>query len=107
MSFSHETKNELSRLMPRKRCCLKAELAALVLFGGINELKGNNEADSLAVNTENAATARKVFKLFGFISRTGKGSSGKKKQFKRTKYTWLKRTQIKIIHTLHGLARRW
>ena len=64
MSFSHETKNELSRLMPRKRCCLKAELAALLLFGGINELKGEDETDSLAVNTENAATARKVFKLF-------------------------------------------
>ena len=47
-----------------KRCCLKAELAALVLFGGVNGLKGKDETDSLAVNTENAATARKVFKLF-------------------------------------------
>ena len=91
MSFSHETKNELSRLMPRKRCCLKAELAALVLFGGINELKGNNEADSLAVNTENAATARKVFKLFKALYPVPvKVAAVKKKQFKKNKVYMVK-----------------
>lgn len=86
MSFSHETKNELSRLMPRKRCCLKAELAALVLFGGVNGLKGKDETDSLAVNTENAATARKVFKLFKALYPVPvKVGAVKKRQFKKNK----------------------
>ncbi|MDX9873033.1 MAG: DNA-binding protein WhiA [Clostridia bacterium] len=62
MSFSTQTKDELARLLPVKPCCALAELAALVRMDGT--IKINPESGlSLGVKTENAAVARKIFKL--------------------------------------------
>lgn len=61
MSYSAEVKNELARIIPERECCRKAELAALlVLSASINRDKGIN----VRAITENAATARKIFKTF-------------------------------------------
>lgn len=62
MSFSNDVRNELARLIPEKRCCQKAELAALL------EMRGSTKPDShgvMVVNTtvENAVQARKVYTL--------------------------------------------
>ena len=62
MSFSSRTKNELSRLIAKSRCCSMAELAAIVRTNGTIQIDGFNQL-SLKFNTENAATARKIFIL--------------------------------------------
>lgn len=62
-SFSGETKNELCRLVPDKKCCQASELAALLKLVGGLELTGKSQM-TLVINTENAGTARKAFKLF-------------------------------------------
>lgn len=58
MSFAFLTKNELTRL-PVKECCLKAELAALVLMNGTLSLSSRRM--TVEVSTENAAIARRIF----------------------------------------------
>ncbi|MGE5398293.1 MAG: DNA-binding protein WhiA [Chitinophagales bacterium] len=62
-TFSSETRNELARLMPEKRCCQAAELSALVRLNGGLELAGKNNM-GISIVTENASVARKCFKLF-------------------------------------------
>ena len=62
MSFSHDVRNELARVMPEKECCGKAELAALLASATIVIGSGDNECN-LRVRVEHAATARKIFKL--------------------------------------------
>lgn len=62
-SFSGETKNELCRSISEKKCCQAAELAALLKLVGGLELTGRSQM-TLVINTENAGTARKAFKLF-------------------------------------------
>lgn len=63
MSFSEVTKNELARTVGEKECCRLAELAALVKMDGSLRISGRHQL-SLAVVTENAAVARKIFTLF-------------------------------------------
>jgi cell division protein WhiA len=63
MSFSTETKNELARVINKRRCCQLAELAALVKMDGILQISGANRM-ALNMTTENAATARKIITLF-------------------------------------------
>ena len=63
MSFSNETKNELARVFPKKECCQKAELSALLNIGGTLTLLEDNHTAVWEINTENPATARKIFKL--------------------------------------------
>lgn len=62
MSFSRSTKNELSRITVDKFCCQLAELSGLVRFGGTIQLRSGQQ---IAVNivTENAAVARRIFRL--------------------------------------------
>lgn len=62
MSFSHDVRNELARVMPEKECCCKAELSALLASGAIVIRSGEDECN-LKIRVENAATARKIFKL--------------------------------------------
>ena len=62
MSFSHDVRNELARVMPEKECCGKAELAALLASATIVIGSGDHECN-LRVRVEHAATARKIFKL--------------------------------------------
>jgi len=64
MSFSNDVRNELARIMPEKECCRKAEIRALLIASGKIVIFGHNKNDIiLKVETENAATARKIFKL--------------------------------------------
>lgn len=63
MSFSNDTKNELARLIPDRECCQKAELAALLNFGGVFGSEHGKGKFVWSVSSENAAIARKVFKL--------------------------------------------
>ncbi len=63
MSFSNDVRNELARIIPEKECCRKAELSALLVVCG--KIKTGKKGEMvLKVETENAATARKIFKLF-------------------------------------------
>lgn len=60
MSFASETKKELTQLDP-KDCCARAELTALICMNG--SLSVSNREYSLDIPTENAAIARRIFKL--------------------------------------------
>jgi len=62
MSFSNEVRNELTRVMPEKNCCQKAELSAL-LASSARWLDAEDGDIDLVVQAENAATARKIYKL--------------------------------------------
>ncbi len=62
MSFTAEVKDELSRIEPRKACCLKAELAALVRIEGTLHITGPSRY-RLEIATETAPVARTVIKL--------------------------------------------
>lgn len=62
-SFSSETKNELARALPEKRCCQASELSALLRLNGTLEVAGSSQV-TLFFTTESAGTARKTFKLF-------------------------------------------
>lgn len=62
MSFSANTKNELSRIVLEKDCCPMAELAALVRMNGTIQISGLKNVN-LKFTTENAAIARRIFTL--------------------------------------------
>jgi len=62
VSFTAEVKEELSRVMPTRACCPKAELAALVRVEGTLHITGN-ERFRLEMATETAPVARKAIKL--------------------------------------------
>jgi DNA-binding protein WhiA len=62
MSFTAEVKEELSRVMPKRACCPKAELAALVRVEGTLHITGPDRY-RLEIATETAPVARKTIKL--------------------------------------------
>lgn len=62
MSFTAEVKDELSRIEPKRACCLKAELAALVRIEGTLHISGPDRY-RLEIATETAPVARAVIKL--------------------------------------------
>jgi DNA-binding protein WhiA len=62
MTFSSIINNELSRIEINDICCAKAELAALARTAGYINLKGLNRIE-LELSTENAAVARRIFRL--------------------------------------------
>lgn len=62
MSFSNDVRNELAREMSAKDCCNIAEISALCMFGGKMEPIGAG-VFQLSLTLDNAATARKAFKL--------------------------------------------
>ncbi len=62
MSFTAEVKDELSRVEPRRGCCAKAQLAALVRIEGTLNISGPDRY-RLEVATETAPVARNVIKL--------------------------------------------
>ncbi len=61
MSFSNMAKQELAHLKPRKKCCRRAELSALIRMGGSIHLKDGKL--SLSVVSRSPATARKILLL--------------------------------------------
>ncbi len=62
MSFTAEVKDELSRIFPKRTCCPKAELSALVRVEGTLHVTGK-EHYRLEIATETAPVARKTIKL--------------------------------------------
>lgn len=62
MSFSTQTKDELARIISEKPCCQLAELAALIRMDGTITINPE-QGVGLYIRTENAAVARKTFKL--------------------------------------------
>ncbi|MEG2213695.1 MAG: DNA-binding protein WhiA, partial [Clostridiales bacterium] len=62
MSFSLGVKDDLNRIMSSKLCCRKAEFAAFFLING-NINIGEKHSISLTMESENSATARKMFTL--------------------------------------------
>jgi len=62
VSFTAEVKDELSRVEPKRACCSRSELAALVRIEGTLHLTGP-ERYRLEIATETAPVARRVIKL--------------------------------------------
>ena len=62
MSFSSDTKQELSRIIPEKKCCMLAEIAGFIRVCGSIRLAGGGKFKIVTV-TENAAVARHYKKL--------------------------------------------
>lgn len=62
MSFASETKNELSRSMPEKRCCMLAEIAGFIRVAGSVSLAGGGKF-RLRLTTDNPAIARHYKKM--------------------------------------------
>lgn len=62
MSFSQNTKNELSKLDMENACCTLAELSALVRMCGTIQISGS-ERLNLKFSTENASIARRIFSI--------------------------------------------
>lgn len=77
MTFSSKTKNELSRLEINKKCCAKAELAALLRTTGYISLKGFNRVE-VEFTMENAAVIRRIFKMLKYLYNTNNEISVKK-----------------------------
>lgn len=66
MTFSVMTKNELARIIPDKRCCQLAELSALLRMDGTIQISANQQV-AFFVTTDNAAVARKTFRLIKLL----------------------------------------
>ncbi|MHB0976786.1 MAG: DNA-binding protein WhiA [Candidatus Aquicultorales bacterium] len=62
MAFSTSIKNELSRVFPNQRCCRLAELSGVLHTIGRLHILGN-ESFALEAHVENAAVARKIYRL--------------------------------------------
>jgi len=62
VSFTAEVKEELSRVMPTRNCCPRAELSALMRVEGTIHIAGG-ERYRLEMATETAPVARKAIKL--------------------------------------------
>ncbi len=62
MSFTAEVKEELARVLPKRACCPKSELAALIRVEGTLHIVGKGRF-RLEVATETAPVARKTIKL--------------------------------------------
>lgn len=62
MTFSSRIKNELTRTSLNQMCCVQAELAALIRTTGYINFKSFGKLQ-IEFTTENAAVARRIFKL--------------------------------------------
>ncbi len=62
MSFSSDTKGELARIEPEKKCCMLAEIAGFIRVCGSVKLVGSGKM-KLVLATENPAVARHYKKL--------------------------------------------
>ncbi len=57
MSFASETKNELARIIPEKKCCTIAEIAGFIRFAGSIGLAGGGKF-RISMKTGNSAVVR-------------------------------------------------
>ena len=89
MSFASDTKNELARIQPEKKCCMLAEISGFLRVAGSIGLQGLGKFN-IRITTENPAVARHYKKLlqdyFGIETKleigegkaVGKARNGKK-----------------------------
>ncbi len=63
MSFASETKNELARVMPEKKCCMLAEIAGFLRVAGSVSFAGGGRF-VIKLTTDNPAAARHYKMLF-------------------------------------------
>ena len=89
MSFASDTKNELARIQPEKKCCMLAEISGFLRVAGSIGLQGLGKFN-IRITTENPAVARHYKKLlqdyFGIETKleigegkaVGKARTGKK-----------------------------
>ena len=68
MTFSLDTKNELSKLELNDKCCQLVELAALVRMNGTISISSNSI--NLKFTTENASLARRIFSIIKTFYKT-------------------------------------
>ncbi|MDI6817156.1 MAG: DNA-binding protein WhiA [Actinomycetota bacterium] len=61
MAFSTQVKNELAKLQPKRACCMRAEVSAIIHMDGTLHLLGDGRL-ALDIATENAAAARLLYK---------------------------------------------
>lgn len=86
MSFSSDTKNELARLTPDKKCCILAEIAAFIRFCGKLRLAGGGKF-TIVLTTEIPAVARRfntLIKNYFNVETTlevGRGNTLKKRRY--------------------------
>jgi DNA-binding protein WhiA len=66
MTFSSRCKDEISRFNLENRCCVIAELAALIRTTGYISFKGNNKFEVEFV-MENAVVIRRIFKMIKYL----------------------------------------
>lgn len=64
MSFASETKNELARITPEKKCCMIAEIAGFMRFAGSIGLAGGGKF-RISMTTPNNAVVRHYKSLIG------------------------------------------
>lgn len=62
MSFCSRVKNELSRINKNQKCCLEAELSAIISVNSLSDPE-QDEKSNIKIITENAAFARRTFSL--------------------------------------------
>ncbi len=62
MSYASETKNELARIESEKKCCMLAEIAGFMRFGGSVGLAGGGKF-RMVMTTANLAVVRHIKKL--------------------------------------------
>lgn len=67
MSFSNEVRNEAVRIIPEKTCCRRAELAAFMAMRAETTVNEDGTVD-LQLMAENAAMARKIYRLLKKVS---------------------------------------
>ncbi len=79
MSFASDTKNELARLEPEKKCCALAEIAGIIRMCGSVGLLGGGRVE-LKLTTENPAIARLFLKLIKGYFGVGPGLTIAKNQ---------------------------
>ncbi|HPF44039.1 MAG TPA: DNA-binding protein WhiA [Syntrophomonadaceae bacterium] len=84
MSFANDVRNELTRIMPERKCCRKAELSALLLTSAQIHCQEGGQYD-LEVVVEKAATARKIFKMLKEQNLQPAVRMEKRKRFNKTR----------------------
>ncbi len=88
MTFTSEAKKECARLAIKNECCILSEIAAFVRLNGVLELGGSGRL-GLSMNTENPATARRIYRLIKTASELNTKVYVRRKTRLRKNYTYL------------------
>lgn len=104
MSFTAEVKDELSRVEPRRACCTKAQLAALVRIEGTLHITGPDRY-RLEIATETAPVARNTIKLLhGVYGLKTELTVRRSVLHKTNNYLITVPTQPRLAHALNELG---